>query len=921
MNIAHLSKKLVTSTLAALSILVLESARGQEGVYNGFVWVSVDGETAEITGRPFGSLTGDVVIPSIVTDASGNNYSVTSIGAAAFGDCPSLTGVTIPDSVTNIGDEAFCACGLTSVTIPDSVTSIGDGAFEYCSSLASVTIPSSVTSIGDNAFSACTSLASVTIADSVTNIGDYAFEYCSSLTSITIPSSVTSIGDGAFEYCSSLASVMIANGVTSIGDNAFSACTSLASVIIADSITNIGNYAFEDCSSLTSITISGSVTSIGDYAFAQCSSLASVMIAKGVTSIGDNAFMSCTSLASVCFEGNAPTDGGDIFLDDPWLSAIYYVNGTIGWGATFSGVPTAPCTQCDFGALQVMIAPSNAVSAGAAWQVDGGAWKPSEAIVALSAGSYTVSFKTIPKWIAPANQMVTITNGETTRTAGVYTPLGKNQKPKYPTLTITSPKSGQNVSNHVFTVTGTAKDSAAVVSVYYQLNGASWTLAASTNAWANWTATVNLIPGGNTVNAYAVNFSGNASLTNSVSFKFIPSTTLVVQISGNGTVKPNDNGKLLAIGTNYTLTAVPDHNNLFSNWVASGSENFVSNNPVLKFNMQSNLVLEANFVTNVFLAAQGSYGGLFTPTNSAREQTNSGSFLFSVTSSGAVSGNLDLGGQNVTLSGKFDIGGAAEIVSKPVHGIPSLITTLQLDFAGQSVSGTVSNSAFTAELSGYQDAFSSSDKATEFEGQYTLVIPGTNNPTVGPFGTSYGTVKVDDLGNVTLAGSLADGTAISQSSVVSQDGYWPLYVSLYGGKGSLWGWNYFASYNITAPSGLSWINATNSSKTAVYRSGFTNQQATLTGWSYLPGQTLPPGLAVTLQDSNFTIIITNLSENTNKLMLKTNKTTGVISGSFANPENPKQTIKINGVILQGQTNAQGYFLGTNQSGTFTLDPQ
>ena len=71
----------------------------------------------------------------------------------------------------------------------------------------------------------------------------------------------------------------------------------------------------------------------------------------------------------------------------------------------------------------------------------------------------------------------------------------------------------------------------------------------------------------------------------------------------------------------------------------------------------------------------------------------------------------------------------------------------------------------------------------------------------------------------------------------------------------------------------------------------------------------------------FTLTIPNLSENTNKLTLKTNKTTGVISGSFANPDDPKQTIKFNGVILQGQTNAQGYFLGTNQSGTFTLDPQ
>ena len=331
--------------------------------------------------------------------------------------------------------------------------------------------------------------------------------------------------------------------------------------------------------------------------------------------------------------------------------------------------------------------------------------------------------------------------------------------------------------------------------------------------------------------------------------------------------------------------------------------------------------MEANFVPNVFLTAQGTYRGLFAPPNSARQQTNSGSFLFSVTSGGAVSGNLALGGQTVPLSGKFDLDGTRKIVSTRPHGEPSLTTTLQLDFADQSVSGTVSDGSFTAELNGDRDVFSSSDQATGFEGQYTLIIPGTNDPNLGPFGTSYGTVKVDDLGNITLAGSLADGTGISQSSVVSKDGYWPLYVNLYGGKGSLWGWNYFINNNITNASVLSWINATNSSKTAVYRSGFTNQEATLTGWFYLPGQTLPPGLAVTLEDSNFTLTIPNLSENTNKLTLKTNKTTGVISGSFANPDNSTQTIKFNGVILQGQTNAQGYFLGTNQSGTFTLDPQ
>ena len=75
----------------------------------------------------------------------------------------SLTSVTIPDSVTSIGNNAFYFCGLTSMTIPDSVTSIGNNAFEGCSRLTSVTIPDSVTSIGNNAFADCRNLTSVTI--------------------------------------------------------------------------------------------------------------------------------------------------------------------------------------------------------------------------------------------------------------------------------------------------------------------------------------------------------------------------------------------------------------------------------------------------------------------------------------------------------------------------------------------------------------------------------------------------------------------------------------------------------------------------------------------------------------------------------------------------------------------------------------
>lgn len=128
------------------------------------------------------------------------------------------TMVSIPASldalpVTEIANMAFSDSSMSSITIPSSVTSIGNCAFWNCKNLTSVDIPSSVTSIGIQAFEGCGSLTRVTIPSSVTHIGSYAFGGCNRLISVVIPPSVTSIED-AFVGCTSLTSVTLSRQTT-----------------------------------------------------------------------------------------------------------------------------------------------------------------------------------------------------------------------------------------------------------------------------------------------------------------------------------------------------------------------------------------------------------------------------------------------------------------------------------------------------------------------------------------------------------------------------------------------------------------------------------------------------------------------------------------------------------------------------------
>ena len=198
--------------------------------------------------------------------------------------------------ITGFSDDSVTSLDIPATLNGYTVTSIGSDDWRYSgfAHLTSITIPDSVTSIGDYAFSVCSSLTSITIPNSVTSIGYEAF-YESGLSSVKIGNGVTYIGEDAFKYCGKLTNVIMGNSIEIIDNCAFCGCESLKSITIPDSVTSIGYEAFYDCESLSSIIIPENVTSIGRSAFYNCSGLTSVVMPKNITSIGYSTFSGCTN--------------------------------------------------------------------------------------------------------------------------------------------------------------------------------------------------------------------------------------------------------------------------------------------------------------------------------------------------------------------------------------------------------------------------------------------------------------------------------------------------------------------------------------------------------------------------------------------------------------------------------------------------
>ncbi|MCR5653954.1 MAG: leucine-rich repeat domain-containing protein [Ruminococcus sp.] len=291
----------------------------------------------------------------------------TTIATSAFEGCTQMTGVIIPDSVINVGSDAFKDCNnvtylqmnsekylpnipkssvtllelrgtavtyglfsscseLQSIYFIDEVSKIYAGAFSSCTKLTSVTLPSSVTLIDGGSFSGCTNLKDLTIEGSPMIYT--AFGGCSKLENVTIKGGT--IGGGAFSGLSSIKNLTLGEGVTLIDGGAFGGCSGITSLTIPSTMTSIGGGAFSGCTGLTTLTTKGTSTVFNGGSFSGCPNLETVTIAGGTMMA--SSFSGCSKLENVTIKGGVIE--GSSFSNNTGITSLTLGNSVTSIGSS-----------------------------------------------------------------------------------------------------------------------------------------------------------------------------------------------------------------------------------------------------------------------------------------------------------------------------------------------------------------------------------------------------------------------------------------------------------------------------------------------------------------------------------------------------------------------------------------------------------
>lgn len=331
---------------------------------------------------------------------------------------------------------------------------------------------------------------------------------------------------------------------------------------------------------------------------------------------------------------------------------------------------------------------------------------------------------------------------------------------------------------------------------------------------------------------------------------------------------------------------------------SSGDESDFSNEA--QYYVASSIISSSN-------VQSGTFSGLFYNQDTVQPHS-SGALRLSVTSGGKYSGLLQLSTGHLSFSGQFGF------LCQATNSIPRKNTNaLVVSFSltpSNTVVGAVSDGSWTSALYGERTGFHPTTNAAPYPGKYTAIIYGIKTPS-SSLGNSFGTFTLNTSGTVKFAGTLADGTKISQSTSVTQYGNWPLYVPLYSGQGLVIAWITFTNSSTEDLTGaLNWIRPPGSKP--LYSAGFTLQRM-VGGSLYVAGtNSIPTAATISLEGAL-------QNSGTNRIMsLNFSRANGTFSGRLENQT--AGMITFQGALLQKLNTGFGYALGTNLSSPVSLAP-
>ncbi len=533
-----------------------------------------------------------------------------------------------------------------------------------------------------------------------------------------------------------------------------------------------------------------------------------------------------------------------------------------------------------------------------------------------------------------------------------------------PIIRITNPVANARLTNTTFTLRGTASDNVGVSSVictelvqFGVASDSTYDLTRSVNitGTTNWSANLVLNPGPWGIVLRVYDGYGNWS---QIVETFTILDPLTVQTDGLGTIIPNLNGKWLAPQTRYSMTAVPRAGQLFAGWTAEragqpwtfpfGTWSFVQvvtngqtelvftgpqlgsfvKTPTLSFLMNSNLVITAHFVSNYFPVVQGTYYGLVAPTDHNNiTVSNAGLAKISSTAAGTFTGSLSMQNKVFPFAGKWDYAGNANFsIARP--GTTPLAANLSIDLSNGvfTVNGTVQSADWTSDITTTRSVTKLTASTIPAAGKYVMKIPTTTSD----LGDSVATMTASPGGILTFAGLMADNTPWTETVGVDKDGNFPIFCSLYSGRGLLIGLQQFSS--VTNSIGATrWIRPaittafyTNGFSTPAfnsYISGYGRPAANTTYGLQFGGNTLQPSVSYGLTINNLgQFQITSGGGPGDHLVLTLTPTTGALSGTWSDPALGTWTIKgVLGIFNNPNIAGTGFVLGPHgQTGSMQL---